>query len=205
MELYIYHSTPPEKYYEACITYHLVRRFELIYNRRLYPFSISQIQEKKLGFDFGYELSAGNLFLVQFKRPYVKDNGKIKWNIEKEQAEILAKQSAKAYYALPTFLDGKEWYEGLDKTFFVPAGIIYTWVCNKKADQSAWLGEEERIISASDANFADYCGRDLKNTLRQEINYTEEDCLKQVNGAMEDQICGYRIGEAIDNGTWQLF
>lgn len=205
MELYIHHDTPPEKYYEACITYHLVRRFELVYNRRLYPFSISQIREKKLGFDFGYELSAGSLFLVQFKRPYVKDNGKIKWNIEKEQAEVLVRQSVRTYYALPAFLNRKDWYEGLDKTFFVPAGSVYTWMLSKKAEQSAWLGEEERIISASDINLVDSFGRDLKNALRQEINYTEEDFLKQVNGAMEDQICGYWIGEVIDNGTWQLF
>lgn len=205
MELYIHHSTPPEKYYEACITYHLVRRFELIYNRRLYLFSISQIREKKLGFDFGYELPEGNLFLVQFKRPYVMGNGRIKWQIEKEQAGILAKQPAKVYYTLPTFLDGKEWYEGLDKTFFVPAGIIYTWVRSKKVEQNAWLDEGERILSASDSNLGDLFGRELKNALRMEMNYTDEDFLEQVNGAMEDQICGYWIGEVIENGTWQLF
>ena len=103
MELYVYQDTPPEKYYEAYITYHLVRYFEQVYSRRLYPFSISQIREKKLGFDFGYELSEGNLFLVQFKRPYVMGNGRIKWQIEKEQAEILAKQPAKVYYACRHF------------------------------------------------------------------------------------------------------
>lgn len=205
MELYVYQDTPPEKYYEACITYHLVRRFELIYNRRLYPFSISQIREKKLGFDFGYELSKGNVFLVQFKRPYVMGNGRIKWQIEKEQAGMLAKQPAKAYYALPTFLDGKEWYEGLDKTFFVPAGIIYTWVRRKKVEQNAWLDERERIVSDSNSNFGDLFGRDLKKALRTEMNYTDEDFLEQVNGAMEDQICGYWIGKVINNGTWQLF
>ena len=204
MELYVYQDTPPEKYYEACITYHLVRYFEQVYSRRLYPFSISQIREKKLGFDFGYELSEGNLFLVQFKRPYVMGNGRIKWQIEKEQAEILAKQPAKVYYALPAFLDGKEWYEGLDKTFFVPAGIVYTWVRSKKVEQSAWLSEEKRIISVSDSSFHDFFGRDLKNALRAEINYAEEDFLKQINKEVEDQICGYWIGDVIENGTWQL-
>lgn len=204
MELYAYQDTPPEKYYEACITYHLVRYFEQVYSRCLYPFSISQIREKKLGFDFGYELSEGNLFLVQFKRPYVMGNGRIKWQIEKEQAEILAKQPAKAYYALPAFLDGKEWYEGLDKTFFVPAGIVYTWVRSKKVEQSAWLSEEKRIISVSDSSFHDFFGRDLKNALRAEINYAEEDFLKQINEAVADQICGYWIGDVIENGTWQL-
>lgn len=204
MELCIYQDTPPEKYYEACITYHLVCRFEQIYNRRLYPFSISQIREKRLGFDFGYELSKGNVFLVQFKRPYVKENGKIKWNVEKEQAEVLAKQPARAYYALPAFPDGKDWYKGLDKTFFVPAGSVYTWVRSKKADQSVWLGAEERMISVSDSDFNDLFGRDLKNALRQDVNYTEEDFLKQVNGAVEDEICGYWIGEMIENGAWQL-
>ena len=205
MELYIHQDTPPEKYYEACITYHLVRYFEQMYNRRLYPFSISQIQEKKLGFDFGYELLKGNVFLVQFKRPYVKENGKIKWKIEKEQAEVLVKQSARTYYALPAFLDGKDWYEGLDKTFFVPAGRIYTWMRSKKADQSVWLGTEERVLSAFDSSFSDQFGRDLKSALRQEINYTEEDFLKQVNGTVADQICGYWIGDVIENGTWQLY
>ena len=204
MELYICQNTPPEKYYEACITYHLVCYFEKMYNRRLYPFSISQIQEKKLGFDFGYELSKGNVFLVQFKRPYVKENGKIKWNIEKEQAEMLLKQSVRTYYALPAFLDGKDWYEGLDKTFFVPTGRVYTWMRGKKAEQSAWLGSEERIISAYDSRFSDLFGRDLKNALRQESNYTEEDLLQQVNETVADQICGYWIGDVIKNGTWQL-
>lgn len=204
MELYLHQGTPPEKYYEACITYHLVRYFEQMYNRRLYPFSISQIQEKKLGFDFGYELSKGNVFLVQFKRPYVKGDRGLMWKIEKEQAEVLAKQSARAYYALPAFLEREDWYEGLDKTFFVPAGSVYTWVRSKKVDQSAWLNAEERIISASGMGFFTPFGGDLKNALRLELNYTEEDFLMQVNGAVADQICGYWIGDVIENGTWQL-
>ena len=205
MELYAYPGTPPEKYYEACVTYHLVRRFEWMYGRRLYPFSVSQIREKKLGFDFGYELSEGNLFLVQFKRPYVMGNGRLRWQIGREQAEILAKQPVKAYYAFPAFLDGKEWYEGLEKTVFVPAGIVYTWVRGRKAGQTAWLEEGERMLSVHRSNFSDMFGRNLKNVLRAEPEYAAEDFLEQMNGAMEDQICGYRMGEGTEHGTWQLF
>lgn len=36
---------PPEKYYEACLTYHFVRQFELI-GGKLYPFSISQKKKR---------------------------------------------------------------------------------------------------------------------------------------------------------------
>lgn len=205
MERYIHHTTPPEKYYEACITYHLVRQFELIYNRRLYPFSISQIRERELGFDFGYELAGGNLFLVQFKRPCVTEKGEIRWLIDVEQAGILAKQSAKAYYAFPAFVDGKEWYEGLVKTIFVPAGMVYTWVRSKKAVRNVWLEEGERLLSACASGFCDLFKRDLKNALRMEMEYTDEGFLEQLNGAKEEQICGYRIGEMIENGTWQLF
>lgn len=38
---------PPEKYYEACITYHIVRYCEEKQMGRIFPFGISQIQEKK--------------------------------------------------------------------------------------------------------------------------------------------------------------
>ena len=45
---------PPEKYYEACVTYHIVRYYEENFDERIFPFSISQIQEKREGYDFGY-------------------------------------------------------------------------------------------------------------------------------------------------------
>ena len=51
-------AIPPERYYEACITHHLVRLAEMR-GRRLYPFSISQLREKACGFDFGYACRHG--------------------------------------------------------------------------------------------------------------------------------------------------
>lgn len=204
MELYLYRDTPPEKYYEACITYHLIGYFEQMYGRRLYPFSISQIQEKKVGFDFGYELSRGNVFLAQFKRPYVLGKSEIGWKIEKEQAEILAKQPVRAYYVLPAFLEREEWYEGLDKTFFVPAGAVYTWTCSRNAAKSAWLHACDGLVAGSDPKAFDPFGKELKNALQREQEDTEEAFLNQMRGALTDQICGYWIGEVIGNGAWQL-
>ena len=42
-------SFPPEKYYEACITYHILRYYEEKRIGRIFPFSISQIREKQKG------------------------------------------------------------------------------------------------------------------------------------------------------------
>lgn len=76
-----------------------------MYNRRLYPFSISQVKEKQLGFDFGYEVSKGNVFLAQYKRPCGKGKSGIMWEIKKEQAALLAKQPVRSFYVLPALFE----------------------------------------------------------------------------------------------------
>lgn len=48
--------------YEACITYHIVRYCEEKQMGRIFPFGISQIQEKKEGYGFGYQMESQNLF-----------------------------------------------------------------------------------------------------------------------------------------------
>ena len=43
----------PKKYYEACITYNIIVELNRM-GKKVYPYSISQRQEKEEGFDFGY-------------------------------------------------------------------------------------------------------------------------------------------------------
>lgn len=113
---------PPEKYYEACITYNLVCEFDINYDIKLYPFSISQIEEKDKGYDFGYELS-NDSFFIQYKRPIAYDvnSKKFSWKIDNEQLNTInySDVGLKTYYALPTFVNTSEWYEGLNLTRFI--------------------------------------------------------------------------------------
>ncbi|MEC0348265.1 hypothetical protein [Bacillus subtilis] len=112
---------PPEKYYEACITYHLVNYFEFTLEKKIYPFSISQIEEKKEGYDFGYKMSEKSFF-IQHKRPYkVIPKDTYHWKIEIEQLKTINRKAnnINTYYALPSFGDSMGWYEALDNTFFV--------------------------------------------------------------------------------------
>lgn len=115
---------PPEKYYEACITYHLVNNFKQIFNKRLYPFSISQIEENGKGFDFGYVFSRES-FYIQYKRPFSFEtvDSLYSWQIERKQLNVINSQpyALNTYYALPAFVDMNQWFEGLDNTYFVDA------------------------------------------------------------------------------------
>lgn len=113
---------PPEKYYEACITYHIVRYCEEKQMGRIFPFSISQVQEKKEGYDFGYQMDSQNLFFVQYKRPQMRmtvSNSAV-WMIDIGQLKTIVEAGigAYSYYALPEFYDYREWYEGLEKRIF---------------------------------------------------------------------------------------
>ncbi|MED3786805.1 hypothetical protein P4576_06000 [Peribacillus frigoritolerans] len=113
----------PEKYYEACITHHLVNYFEFILEKKIYPFSISQIEEKKEGYDFGYNIS-GKSFFIQYKRPYrVIPGDAYHWKIELEQLRTINSNvnGINTYYALPSFGNSMGWYEGLENTFFISA------------------------------------------------------------------------------------
>lgn len=115
---------PPEKYYEACITHHLVNEFKEKYNQRLFPFSISQIEEYDKGFDFGYTFSQQS-FYIQYKRPfaYETSESRYSWQIARRQLNVINCQSyaLRTYYALPAFVQTRQWFEGLELTYFVTA------------------------------------------------------------------------------------
>lgn len=86
----------PEKYYEACITYNIIMELKRI-GKTVYPYSISQREEKDEGYDFGYHISEKS-FLIQFKSPYkfkeIK-NGEIiyRWKINRAQLDVLNKHN----------------------------------------------------------------------------------------------------------------
>ncbi|MEB4858343.1 hypothetical protein [Priestia megaterium] len=113
----------PEKFYEACITHHLVTHFEMILDKKIYPFSISQIEEKNEGYDFGYKIS-NKSFFIQYKRPYISlPQGVYNWKIELEQLTTINSKNynINTYYALPAFGDSLGWYTALNNTFFINA------------------------------------------------------------------------------------
>lgn len=139
---------PPEKYYEACLTYHFVRQFELI-GRKLYPFSISQKKEKDKGYDFGYS-SLQDVFLIQYKRPYkIKVYpDKYTWLIDRKQLHTINGHlfSGYTYYALPMFDSKNDWYHGLDKTVFVPAPRLEKYLESNKRDSETNIIESDNPI-----------------------------------------------------------
>lgn len=110
-------SFPPEKYYEACITYHILRYYEEKRIGRIFPFSISQIREKTEGYDFGYYLEDKEYFFIQYKRPYY---GSSAWQINIGQLNTIVENGIGkiTYYAFPDFHNIFEWYTGLENTFF---------------------------------------------------------------------------------------
>ncbi|PED16879.1 hypothetical protein [Bacillus toyonensis] len=118
----------PEKYYEACITHHLVNYFQFTLDKKIYPFSISQIEEKLEGYDFGYEISE-KAFFIQYKRPYrVIPEDTYYWKIDIEQLQTINSKvdGINTYYALPSFGDSAGWYEALENTFFINALSLET-------------------------------------------------------------------------------
>ena len=117
---------PPEKYYEACITYNLIELFRNQKNLLVFPFSISQREEKLKGFDFGYNNSLVDMFLIQYKRPTPNSEDGYKWKIDLAQLNTLIKSDYlyKTYYCLPAFTSIWQWYTALDNTFFVRAAEL---------------------------------------------------------------------------------
>ena len=114
----------PEKFYEACITYNIIMELKRI-GKTVYPYSISQREEKDEGYDFGYHISEKS-FLIQFKSPYIfKEikNGEIiyRWKINRAQLDVLNKhnENIPTYYALPAFDNIYDWYSGIQKTYFI--------------------------------------------------------------------------------------
>ena len=137
---------PPEKYYEACITYHLVQYFETHYGKKLYPFSITQVREKDHGFDFGYHTGDGRLFLGQYKRPSRNSQGRYAWQINQAQLETLSALRLPTFYILPAFHCVRSWYEGLEQTYFLPVRLVHAWVAAQGRKQ-ATLQETPRLCS----------------------------------------------------------
>lgn len=136
---------PPEKYYEACITHHLVRYYEMLYEKRLFPLSISQVRERELGFDFGYRAS-GALFFVQYKRPALIRDGMYAWCIGLEQLRILTRLPCPAFYALPAFLSESDWYDGLERTHFIPARQMAFYLRNRASQKTARITEADALF-----------------------------------------------------------
>ena len=135
---------PPERYYEACITYHLVSQARLL-DRWLYPFSISQLHEAETGYDFGYFLPSEETFLLQYKRPLLTGDGLYQWLIQKEQLCTLAQWGPIAYYALPAFHLATDWYVGLEYTSFLPVSVLLGWM-TRRSGQQALLRQDDPIL-----------------------------------------------------------
>lgn len=144
-------NIPPEKFYEACITYHLVKEFSERFGIRLFPFSISQIEEYKEGYDFGYQFRETS-FVLQYKRPSVYTDKKCYWKIDKQQLVTLKSNPLKSFYALPAFTNALEWYEGIQKCCFVESERLYQYFVKKDSKN---ISEDNAIL----INFEDFIGR----------------------------------------------
>ncbi|WP_111927791.1 hypothetical protein [Clostridium tertium] len=144
---------PPEKYYEACITYHLVKEFEERFDIKLFPFSISQIEEKSRGYDFGYTYS-NQSFFIQYKRPSIYESKKTiySWQICREQLSVINCQhfSLRTYYALPAFIDTMQWFEGLENTYFVLAPNLENYLKNKANTKTSNINSNIDILKKWD-------------------------------------------------------
>lgn len=191
----LYQGMPPEKYYEACITYHLVRYYKTLYDKELYPFSITQVRERKLGFDFGYELSRGKLFLAQYKRPVMKRDGRYAWQINRAQLDALSEVPAPAFYVLPAFSGVKEWYEGLDKSYFLPVGILRFWMQGQKGKRDALLRETEPLFRTLPEQPFDCFGRRFHRVAAEPVE--KEDAWEAVVSRLQtdalEHVCGYWV------------
>jgi len=144
---------PPEKYYEACITYHLVKEFEERFEKKLFPFSISQIEEKSKGYDYGYTYS-NHSFFIQYKRPSVYDSANCvyNWQICREQLSVINCQDhgLRTYYALPAFIDSMQWFEGLEYTYFVLAPKLENYLKNKRNTKTSNISSNSNILKKWD-------------------------------------------------------
>lgn len=186
-------NRPPEKYYEACITHHLVNEFKERFNIKLYPFSISQIEEYTEGYDFGYKFS-GNSFVIQYKRPDVYSGGDYYWKINREQLDKLNANNHKfkAYYALPAFIDTNKWFEGLETTFFSEA-MKLQYHLKIKNNKNNIVNSKCKILENSDQFFNkyDYGQKNLAYAV-EEQSVTMKDIIQLANG----------IDKEMRNNTW---
>lgn len=164
---------PPEKYYEACITYHIVRYFFEKQGKQIYPFSISQIKEKDEGYDFGYMNMSEQVFFVQYKRPAwaTMPDGRMSWEVDIEQLRTVlgCGIGCQAYYALPAFVDFSEWYSGLERTYFINAEELYTLLRlqGRMGQKTAMIREATWKMKKFEGYFTEQCG--YKNILAEDI------------------------------------
>lgn len=172
---------PPEKYYEACITHHLVNEFKERYDRLLYPFSISQIEENSKGFDFGYTFSSKS-FYIQYKRPFSFEvvDSKCSWQIDKTQLSVINSQSyaLQTYYALPAFINTNLWFSGIDNTYFIESNRLAFSLKqnqNKKETKTNIVHSSLKSLRIW-SDFSSRFSSTLQNTIvqeQQEFNFQE--------------------------------
>lgn len=185
----------PEKYYEACITHHLVNYFEFTLDKKLYPFSISQIEEKNKGYDFGYKISSKSFF-IQFKRPFKSITGETyHWKIEIEQLNTINRMGDNlyTYYALPSFANSEDWYEAMDKTFFINAHNLErqieqlnsgkrlktTTIDSKKIRLNSWNDLSKRFESTlNNVSTAEKINMEDSKDIMNYVNSLDEDLRK---------------------------
>ena len=195
----------PEKYYEACITYHIVRYWEENYGERIYPFSISQIQEKEKGYDFGYRGNPEKVFYIQYKRPepISLDWEGGTWRVDIQQLETIIQRNIGGctYYAFPGFYDAAEWYQGLEKTCFLSADDLFTQLrlMRKLTQKTAVIRKQNWKLRKFQDYF--YPGNDYRNALAWEI--CPEGYLKDLLNLPEGEFLGYGIQRISEDLEWK--
>lgn len=187
-------SFPPEKYYEAFITYHILRYYEEKRIGRIFPFSISQIREKTEGYDFGYYLEDKEYFFIQYKRPYY---GSSAWQINIGQLNTIVENGIGeiTYYAFPDFHNIFEWYTGLENTFFLSAVDLATQIRLKKmkGSETVQVKKKEWRLKRFDDYFT---GKTVYGNLLAER--TEEFGEKIDLSFLQDDFQGYMLQRRAD-------
>lgn len=140
-------NVQPEKFYESCLTYNIIKYFEEVLEKKVYPFSISQLDEKSAGYDYGYKIS-NKSFFIQYKRPILEVNKNLFfWKINKEQLYTINTHNynINTYYALPNFGNFTDWYDGLDKTYFIDAPKLQLYLKNNDAKNPTINAEKFKL------------------------------------------------------------
>lgn len=121
----------PEKYYENCLTYNIVNYYVSNFDKYIYPFTISQREEKEEGYDFGYCLN--DFFAIQYKKPILLESS-YSWRISKEQLNVIIRNGlyTKIFYAFPAFHNITQWYSALDHCYFIRADRLFSYLNKKK-------------------------------------------------------------------------
>jgi len=177
---------PPEKYYEACITHHLVNEFDTQLDIKLYPFSISQIEENDRGFDFGYEFDSYSFF-IQYKKPHMHEieTKKTAWKINIDQLKTIRSNDIglRTFYVLPGFTNTSEWYDGLDQSYFVDAARLYNHNIGKLMQKTTTLNSDSEILRHWSYYFNINIRKQSNTALRKSTGYklTSTDIIEYIN------------------------